>query len=381
MTPGPRVALLVTASLSDDTGYTVNVRRVLDALRKDGVDVSVIQIVDRHALRSAKQWSLDDPRASTVRAPVGNAAALVRRLDELRFRVALGSLIRRSRADVVHARGIRAGALGAGLGRRGHLLLDVRGDVAAEMRALCGPDSWQYRRALRDQHLALDAAEAFVGVSDGMIEWLIRSAPRLASLPHTVIPCSVEVPPDSDTESCDRVVYAGGFQVYQPAREVFGQLHRVAELAHIEQVEVYTYDRSDVVRSVGAEVCPEADIEYLDPAEVAQRLPHALVGVIPRVEDQANMVACPTKIAEYLAAGVPVLVSRNLGGWSKRLSEWGVGCELEAADELVGRFCENVRRDRVAMGSLCRSIARQHFSIEAASASLVRLYSQMGGNQ
>ena len=133
------------------------------------------------------------------------------------------------------------------------------------------------------------------------------------------------------------------------------------------EMSIMTRDWSEEAEAIRVRVCPRARVLSLTADEAALAIARTDIGLIPRIAHQANEVACPTKIGEYLAAGVPIAISPHLGEWPEVLARWGVGISLASADSELAAFCADVCADREAYAERCRDIAREHFSIDSAA--------------
>jgi len=61
------------------------------------------------------------------------------------------------------------------------------------------------------------------------------------------------------------------------------------------------------------------------PSEINEIYNAADFGILFRDEILTNKVASPTKLAEYLLAGLPVLISREVGDYSELVSKYKFG--------------------------------------------------------
>ena len=304
-------------------------------------------------------------------------SAVLRSAADSRISRRIARLCKHVAPDIMHARGTRAGALCDQV-QGVPVLLDIRGDIVAEVRAAyaSAPQSRRMARvrsAENDEVRAIRCADGICVVSSGMLEWLSSTYEATRELPFAVIPCAVErqdhaIPPAR--EGSFTVVYAGGMHDYQPPELVFAEIARVSRLAHATDIEVYTPRLERSILDTRARLCPSAHVGSLAADQVVERLAAADIGVIPRTPDPTNTVACPTKIAEYLSAGVPVVISPHLGGWPELLQTWQVGISSDVADEELARFAESVRLRREEYRVRCLAVARDHFSMESAVAKL-----------
>lgn len=83
------------------------------------------------------------------------------------------------------------------------------------------------------------------------------------------------------------------------------------------------------------------------------------------------------KVVEYLAAGLPVIVSSNVRGAADAISAHGVGLVLDDryrnVDEVIA-FTRQVAADREHWRQRCQKVARGQFSSEAVAGKLSQLY-------
>ena len=375
----PGILMVVTWSLGEDTGYTVNAKRTIGALQRAGHEVHVCQVVDRSRFMSARRYARQHGGQVVLRLPDFGWPRLRSRADS-RISRTIARICAHRTPDVVHARGIRAGAVCDKV-RGVPVLLDVRGDIVSEVAAAYA-HAPAYRRTARvksagkDEARAIRCADGVSVVSAGMRDWLSSRYETVRALPLAVIPCAVERQNHAFQlmEGGFTVVYAGGMHEYQPPELVFREIARIARVAHATDIEVYTPRLDRTVMEARTRLCAAARVSSLAADRVLDRLAAADLGVIPRTADPTNAVACPTKIAEYLSAGLPIVISPNLGEWPAMLQEWKVGISSDADDNALALFAESVRARREEYRLRCLAVAQAHFSMESAVAKLQRLY-------
>lgn len=91
------------------------------------------------------------------------------------------------------------------------------------------------------------------------------------------------------------------------------------------------------------------------------------IGILLRVDSVVNRVACPTKLGEYLACGLPIIAGPAAHSWSWLKSP--VICHivenLDRIDEhatAVLSFAQNVLVNKIAIHDICRNISIQKLS-------------------
>lgn len=126
-----------------------------------------------------------------------------------------------------------------------------------------------------------------------------------------------------------------------------------------------------------------ADLQHNFPDQIIQAwvahetVPETLaacdMGILIREQSVTNRVASPTKFAEYLSAGLPVLISDNLGDYSEftRLN----GCGLIIGDRLPETIPVNTPVNRRKMIEL----VKKHFTKESFLPAYQKLTLEMAG--
>jgi glycosyltransferase involved in cell wall biosynthesis len=126
----------------------------------------------------------------------------------------------------------------------------------------------------------------------------------------------------------------------------------------------------------------DAVVVSVDPADVPRHLAAADAGLLLRASNVTNRVASPVKFGEYLAAGVPVIVSEGVGDYSAAVRRCGLGevVELSQSDEqlkrqlhealFVSHAFDGAARER------CREYAAEELSWRRCSAVLHEVFQQ-----
>lgn len=291
---------------------------------------------------------------------------------------------------------------------RGKPLVHARSDLAAASALLARPGAWVWdvRSFWVDQRIALGAvrrgspveqvlrrvergaaerAAGIVTLTDAAVEELGRRHGPGTSARATVISTCVDLdrfspspPPPGETV---RLLLSGSFNPLYDMPAMLG-LNRALGARRptslrLARPEGGPWDSTVLAHggSVGAVRFGEM------PAEV--QASHAGLSVCRRDEPGAILAAMPTKIAEFLACGRPVVVNRGLGDMDRLAADYRCAVVVDdasgpglavAADELLALL------DDPGTAARCRRAAEDHFSLVIGVDRLVSLYSSIGAD-
>lgn len=313
-------------------------------------------------------------------------------IDTLAVRRVIRKLVKSSGPLDVRGRNSYAAATALaaarGLSRPLNVTYDCRGDEVAE---LLGKHGVHGEVSTVPSHLApalrrvtanmahACKANAIITVSKAMGR-LLHDRFGVPLNKITVRPCAVDMSvfPSPDSERAraslglaDRFVvcYLGSLEWYQlPDQSVrlFKLFQKLAKNAFFLAV---TTDPDAMARLLAsAEVSPQ-DFQAVKaaPREVAGYVSAAHVGFLLRENSPVNLVASPVKFAEYLACGVPVLITKHVGDYSGLVEPESLGfqVDLEESDAEISlklMAAVNAVRQDQAMSRHCRKYAEKHLA-------------------
>lgn len=347
------------------------------------------------ALRRARQQLEADSecpvqyvgRLPTFRVP------LLRRWQRAAAVRAVARAARRAQAELLHGHGTSVSALALAARQRVAgvpVVADVHGVAAEEYRAAmaAAADDPRYLQ-LRTQEIAvIRDADATLFVSERMRRFYAEEygvAPRS----HAIIPSAANAsPPGKDDRETARaelglgdrtvIAYVGSHRPYQlPAQtaQLLAALHAARPDVHAL---VLTSHR-DAFRAelVAAGMDAAAfTIRTVPQPEVARLLLAADLGLLLRADSPVNRVSSPTKLAEYLRSGVPVLTTRFVGDFSDVVEEQQLGAviDLPATVAQVLPYLEHVAADRAGIARRCRGYAESALTWDQAGPRLMGVY-------
>lgn len=282
-------------------------------------------------------------------------------LARLVLRRHLARALRGEERVVVHARGLWAAYAALRAARRApgqvQVVYDARGDYEAEHAFhVAGRGDADDRRVLagrarlrRAEAIVCDRAARVLCVSRALREVLEARHPG-ARDKAVVIPCGYDearfgLDPAARAATRARlglearfvVAYAGSLVPYQLPEQLVqvGVIARqVRPDAHLLLITPEVERGRALAQAAG--LPPEAvTVRAAAHDEVPALLNAADLGLLLRRPDPVNAVASPTKLAEYLACGLPVLVSDGVGDSSDLVREARAGEVLRDVDDRV----------------------------------------------
>lgn len=283
-----------------------------------------------------------------ARSPGAWVIPMVPRMKRWRWNMpVLAGVCRMLHPRAIICRGPFATSMALRMRRRGlvqRVCYDGRGAYAAE---------WEEYRIIDDDALiaefrpvereAVLQSDFRIAVSQALVaHWQERYA--YDGEGHAVIPCTLGVAPqDPAPQERERIrqalgyaptdlvlVYAGSTAGWQS----FGLLETLLTRLMKQQpeVKVLFLSRADANTTRLMEGHPDrVQVRWLDPAEVPGTLQACDHGILVREDTLTNRVASPTKFAEYLAAGLPVIISPHLGDFSALVQQEGLGVVVEGS--------------------------------------------------
>lgn len=299
---------------------------------------------------------------------------------------------RRERIEIVHARSDVAGLMALLLKRLcgARFLFDMRGFWADE-RAEAG--AWPaagflYRTAKRLERVLLEDADEVVTLTEQarqtVASWLGDRCP-----PVTVIPTCVDLA--RFTASASRgapggapvFIYAGSVAPWYLPSEVFGFVRAAVARFPGARLIVLTREREAALRSLQASglAAERVTVASAEPAEIPGWLSRAHAGLAFYRPGFSRRGTCPTKIGEYLAMGLPVLVNRGVGDVEEMVGTSGVGVVLpELAPTAYDRALDELTRLWADPGlpARCRQVAESRCSLALGVERYAACYRRLG---
>jgi glycosyltransferase involved in cell wall biosynthesis len=302
-------------------------------------------------------------------------------------------LVRRNRASVIHARSHVAAVMGA-IARSltgARLLFDIRGLLAEEY---VSGGRWKeggrlFRGAKAAERWLIRRADGFVVLTRRARDFFFPGAYESTDAdgrPLEVIPTCTDVArfvaADSARDAvraelgvAGRIVYVyvgslGTWYLTDEMADFFAEAYRADTRAFV--LCLTASDPRLLTDRLVARGLPSGSFvaRRAEPRDVPRYLAAGDVGVSFSEAGVARLAASPTKLGEYLAAGLPVVQSGGVGDVDALVEQERVGAiirEYTAAEyrRVLGVIGE-LRRD-AALKDRCRSVATREFDLRAVA--------------
>jgi glycosyltransferase involved in cell wall biosynthesis len=294
-------------------------------------------------------------------------------------------IIRRHGLGAVHARNHVPAAMALIVRRltRCRMIFDLRGLMAEEY---VDAGNWKrgglpYRLTQRIQRAAIRRADGIVMLTEAVRRYLFDG--RQVDVPLSVIPCCADVASlngagpamaadvRAELEAGERpiMIYLGKFTGWYLHGEMV-DFHAAARGLEPELLFlVLSQSDPEIIRREFARAgIPESDfrVTQAEPAQVGRYLAAADFGVSFVRPCFSKISSSPTKVGEYLAAGLPVVSTAGIGDVDELLDDNGVGILVRDvvpdAYEPAARAALELARDPQAR-ERCRAVARSRLSL------------------
>jgi glycosyltransferase involved in cell wall biosynthesis len=318
----------------------------------------------------------------------------------------LGLIVqRRSDAEILHARNYLSGLTAWSLSKLTGVpyVFDPRGLYPEETvnKKRWAPNGPSYRLWKWIEERLLQDADVTISVSDPMTEHLRDLAPTARV--RTINP-SVELHDSADDawqiSTTGQQLLADLDQLKASGREILVFAGRVNSAGHAYDLD-YILNRYTQIRPFFSEpyllllsrrpvkdstqqfqkhglYAVDRAFVSLTSADVPWVLGLCDYGLLFRMESSISFSEMSIKLAEYLAAGLPVIADAHIGGAARIIVREGVGVLVDDASP-PSREIQALRNDRDRVSERCKDVARRHFDITKHAQQYVQIYHDVTG--
>lgn len=254
---------------------------------------------------------------------------------------------------------------------------DAEGATAAEWNEYnVVPSSYLKKRAYKIEARALKHAKKIRTVSNKMIKYW-QTHLGFVSNNYVVIPCKLnqlfvkDLPSYQDliskrknlgySESDVIFCYAGSSAGWQ-SLDLLSNLFSHPIVSHPNFKFIFLTDSSPDDISLYRDAPHKVSVLYVPYHKVIDYLQICDYGTLIREPSITNMVAAPTKFAEYLVCGLKTILSKNIGDYSSFTEENNTGIIIE--DVNSNKLFE-LQRPSYDEKKRMNELAKKHFTMEA----------------
>jgi hypothetical protein len=273
----------------------------------------------------------------------------------------------RNKENVI-ARGVFATLLARDSEKFAKVCFDARGAYTAEWNEYLKTESpYIAKEMTKLESRAVLQSNYRIAVSQKLVAYW-KTSFKYMSTNHVVIPCTLSTDAkteyDADkanalrkqfgiTENEVLLVYSGssaGWQSFKVLDEFITKAFN-----QNPSLKLLMLCKPGAERSLAQKFPGRVIQHWVSEHEVQTQLQAADYGLLVREQSVTNEVSSPVKFAEYLAAGLPVIISENIGDYSAFVSEKNCGTLADATDWNLLKRPSTDEKQRI------QAIAELHF--------------------
>lgn len=393
------VLLVCVSNDGPATGLAIRVRLIANSLQEHGRRLTVLRLYNIRQGRNSWRGSLpSDMELIELPIPPGLRVGLLMNLMQVIRSAIVHAIAVWKKIDLIQAENTVSGdACTIVRWSRIPVVVDLHGAAVEEAVFFRGESFRQtatYRWLERAERTSILKADKVLVVARPMIDYLKARYPGLDDNRFQIVPVAADrvffdTPPAPELRAALGMcktstvfVYSGGAQPYQCLPEtlaLFARLRRRLDDARLLILSVDKARITELVAALDPETAAAIVVTALDKSDVPRYLSIADAGFLLRHENALNRVSCPTKFAEYLACGVPVVTTAAAGHAPSIVAQFNVGrtIELDDEDSAVAAILDLLAHADDGYRQRCREVARQNLRWEQAAAGIEAAYQML----
>ena len=269
------------------------------------------------------------------------------------------------------------------------VLYDIRG-LAIEERIFSGQLKKLPEKIFRRiEKIVVNKSDSIVVVSERFKEYLITkygtSIIKKISIINnkTVIPYLNGLELEKIKSNVDYIgVYSGSAASWQNINGMM-ELFKIAfNMFDNTRIKILTWQKERFVNKLSnyPELKDKIEILFFVQEKVFDNLIRCNFGIIFRENNLISNVSSPLKFAEYLAAGLPVLINEGIGDTEDIISKYNIGVIIRRENYYAGlKEMMDLLKDKNVY-SRCRDVALREFNIKDAFNSYQMIYEELLNN-
>ncbi len=295
--------------------------------------------------------------------------------------IAARKIISREKIDIIHARSLYPAIIGLFLKAiypNLKLIYDNRGVFIEEQIYL---EQWK-RGGLKEkifkalENQVLKKSDHIVVVSKVFRNALLRDHPELKNLSEKISVINNKTLISSEIKQDDLAgrkisnkiegVYSGSSAKWQNINEIFSFAQKCVSEIENFHFKVMTYESEKFKKLITnfGELYQYSEISEVNPDNVFVNLLSGNFGLLLRENNIVNNVSSPLKFAEYLSAGLPVVVSEGVGDTGEIIKRYNIGVIVINKDHetAVKELKELLKDPDIYLR--CRNAAEKEYNME-----------------
>lgn len=367
----------------------------LEELAKDGLEIILLSFEERLQSRKEERQKREALKRSLAKSKIEWYPLRYHKRPSLPatiYDVIVGTvfaliMVWRKHIDVIHARNHVPAAMALVLKKMfgAKLLFDMRGTMAEEYvdAGTWGPDSIPFRLTKWIEAETFRRADAIVMLTHKIRQRLQASSPELSAnpVPIEVIPCCVDLRKYvSDSNNSLRaqlgleqklvMVYSGSLGGWYLAYEMVALFLEVSKLLENSHFLVLTQSSHELIARQCRQqhIAPDRyTITTAQVGEVPSFLAASDFGISFIKPCYSKLSSSPTKIGEYLAAGLPFITNVGIGDIDDLVRQENVGILVHSFDRTAYKHAVvrmlRLLENREQVRCRCRQVAENRFSL------------------
>lgn len=199
------------------------------------------------------------------------------------------------------------------------------------------------------EYFALTKAKYVFMVSEGMLKHYKRKYNKDYSYKTYLMPCynstiQKELFFIPEKYKNNTFCYVGGLSVWQCFPETVALYKQIEDKVPYAKLKVFTGDQDKAKAILEDKGVKNYEVKYVKPNQLVNELATCKYGFIIRSKSPVNYVATPTKLSNYMAAGLIPIVSDSVGFFGEILRNADNAIVLNGKDDLE-RITEFTKRD------------------------------------
>lgn len=189
------------------------------------------------------------------------------------------------------------------------------------------------------EYFAISKAKGLLMVSDSMLKHYRRKYHKDYSYKTYIMPCyNSEIQRElfftPGKYENNTFCYVGGLSVWQCFPETVELYKQIEDKVPNSRFKVFTGDQEKAKAILEEKGVKNYEIKYVKPDQLVNELAGCKYGFIVRAESPVNYVATPTKLSNYMAAGLIPIVSNSVGFFEEILGKAENAVVLNGSDDL-----------------------------------------------